>query len=359
MGAPRRIVVDALQVARRYSGVGRQVLALGAALHDLPDGIELELRCCADAADVLGPAFPDTTRVVTPLASSMPRWRRILAQQLRFPLRDGRDTLLVCLGDQGPVAGRARVLLVVNDVRRLVQRDGTPWAERAFYRAVVPGAVRHATVVATISEFSRGEILAATGRDALVVSQCPPPRPVLPRADDGFFLVVAARRPHKALETAVEALALLEEPQRRTLVFAGPEEGRADALHALAARLGVAVELRGWVSEADLEELYAGAALAIFPSRYEGYGLPVAECMARGVPAVASAIPAHLEIVGETGARTFEPGNATALAAALRSLAAPAARAQLGAAGHERIAALYGRGPGWRDAVLGAIARTD
>jgi glycosyltransferase involved in cell wall biosynthesis len=354
----RRIVVDALQVAREYSGVGRQVLAIGAALHDLPAGVELELRCAADAAPALAAAFPEGTRVVTPIARSHPRLRRIAAQQLRFPLRDGADTLLVCLGDQAPLFGRARILLAVNDVRRLLSPEGTGPLERLWYRTLVPRAVRRAASVVTISAFSRAQVLAATGRAATVVAQHPEPRPLRGPAE-GPLLVVGSLRPHKSPGTVVEALALLTEEERRTAVFAGPEEGRAAGLRAHAVRRGVAdwVDVRGWVGEDELDRLYAGAWAVVCPSRYEGYGLPVAESLARGIPTVASAIPAHLELVGETGARTFPAGDAAALAEVLRALAPEEERTALAAAGHARMATLRDGAPGWRDAVLSA--RTD
>jgi len=348
--------VDALQVAREFSGVGRQVLAIGAALHDLPDGIELELRCAADAAPALAAAFPPGTRVVTPIPRSHPRWRRIAAQQLLFPLRDGRDTLLVCLGDQGPLFGRARVLLGVNDVRRLLESDGTGRLERLYYRALVPPAMRRASAVVTISEFSRAQVAAVTGHAPTVVAQPPDPRPARPPAD-GPMLVVGSLRPYKSAETVIEALAVLREEERRSVVFVGPGEGRAGILGAHAARFGVSrwVDVRGWVGDDELERLYADASIVVCPSRYEGYGLPVAESLARGIATVASAIPAHREIVGETGARTFPPGDAVALAEALRTLAPEEARAALGAAGHARMAELRAASaPTWRDVVLSA-----
>lgn len=320
-----RIVVDALQVSREPTGVGRQALAIGEALRDIP---HVELHCPKDAA----PLFAGTyAHVFTPISSSRPRLRRIIVQQLRA-LREGPDVVHVALGDQSPLYTRARVAAVVNDVRRLTTRDGTSLLERSWYRLMVRRTVRRADVLLTISEFTRGELQRLFGRDATVVAHHAPMRADAPavRADDAPLLVVGAARPYKGLDTVADALALMERPPR--VVTAGP-----------------ATEL-GWVDAGRLEELYGEARALIAPSRYEGYDLPVAEAMARGLPVVASAIPAHLEVGGDA-ILTFPPGDAAALAGALRTLDDPARRAELGAASLAR-ARTFG-GLGWREAILG------
>jgi glycosyltransferase involved in cell wall biosynthesis len=355
-----RIVLDALQVPAEFSGVGRQALGIGAQLHDLPPRLELEVRCPADVRPLLEPAFPSRTRFRTPVRRSRPRLLRLLYQQLLAPLADPRSTLLVCLGDQGPVWGRAPVLLVVNDVRRLVRPETSGALERWFYRLLVPLAVRHATVVATISEFSARELAQALGtqRAVRVVAHHPQPRAAAPHQSpaDGHILTVGALRPYKGAETAIDALAALEPGERPELVLAGPVEGRGAALaeRARAGGAGDRVRILGWLGEPELERLYEAALATVNPSTYEGYGLPVAESLARGLPTVASDIPPHREI-GGAAVLYFEPGDVRTLAECLRRLVRdPELRAGLARSALERARELQQARPTWRELILDA-----
>jgi glycosyltransferase involved in cell wall biosynthesis len=358
----RRIVVDALQVAGTPTGVGRQALAIGAALAELPDRFELELRCARATAPLLSAAFPPRTRVRTPIAASKPRARRVLRQLVVQPLLDGRDSLLVCLGDQGPVLGRARVLLVVNDVRRLAAPETSAGAERLWYRLVVPRAVGHAGTVVTISESSKAEIERLLGASALVVAQHPRPAVAEPAEtpDGGPLVVVGALRRYKGLQTVVDALALLTPTERRHVVVCGPDEDRCSedlTRRAVAAGVDEWFELRGWVGERELTQLLASAAATVNPSLHEGYGFGVAESLARGLPTVASAIPSHLEIGGDA-ILSFSAGDPRSLADALRRLGDRAARLDLGARALQRSCELALAGPRWSDVILAAAMRS-
>jgi glycosyltransferase involved in cell wall biosynthesis len=327
-----RILVDTLQVPAEFTGVGRQALNIGEQLRDPPAGVAIELRCTAEARGVLESAFPPGTRVSTPIPRSRPRLRRIAYQQLVGPVVDGRDVLVICLGDQAPLWGRARRLVVVNDVRRLTHPATSSRLEGLYYRTLVPLAVRRADEVATISDFSRGELERVLGRPVTVVAHHPPPRVRTPAAApaDGHLLVVGALRSYKGVETVIDALSLLAPEARRRTVFVGPGEGREADVAGYARARGVAelVELTGWIPDAELERLYDGAAATVNPSTYEGYGLPVAESLGRGLPTVASSIPPHRE-VGDDAVLWFEPGNAAELAAQLARLDDDALRREL------------------------------
>src|SRR5204862_7098793 len=129
------------------------------------------------------------------------------------------------------------------------------------------------------------------------------------------------------------------------VVVAGPTEGRAHGLRDLAERLGVAaqVELAGWVDESTLQRLYETAVATVSPSSYEGYGLPVAESLAYGLPTIASDIPAPREVAGEAAAY-FPVGDAAALAGRLRAVLSDPAAA--------RPPAQELPSGGWRELVL-------
>ena len=104
-------------------------------------------------------------------------------------------------------------------------------------------------------------------------------------------LSVSAKRPHKNLSRLIGALALIPVERRPVLVLPGYSTRHEDQLRRRAAELGVTGDVRflAWVDQAELEGLYSAAACFVFPSLMEGFGLPVLEAMARGVPVSCSA----------------------------------------------------------------------
>lgn len=144
-------------------------------------------------------------------------------------------------------------------------------------------------------------------------------------------LCVAAVRPHKNQELLVRALPSL--PDDVVVVLAGRREPYADQVERTARELGVADRLRlpGYLSDAELEALWRLADCAVFPTRSEGFGLPVLEAMARSLPVACSDIPVLREVGGELP-RYFDPADPAAAARAISAAAAPesAERARAG-----------------------------
>jgi glycosyltransferase involved in cell wall biosynthesis len=358
----RRVLVDALQVAPEFSGIGRRIEEMGAGLAADPPGPPVALRCPRDAAARLRRAFPGGTELEAPLKSSRPRLRRIAYQQIVAPLRDAASTLLVCPGDQAPLWGRAPLVFVIHDVRRLTDPQTSGGRlEALYYRLVLRAGARRAARVLTISEFSRQEILRTLDPSCPVevVASHPPPRGRAAQPDGAdTFVVVGALRRYKGLETVVDALA--RNGRQAKVVCVGGEEGssgEADRLRARARELGVEARFRiaGWVPDEELAELLSGCAGTISASAYEGYGMPVAESLAAGLPTIASDIPAHREVAGEA-ALYFPPGDADALAAALARVAGDAGlRAELAARAAERAARLAGQTGSWGEAIAASL----
>jgi glycosyltransferase involved in cell wall biosynthesis len=168
------------------------------------------------------------------------------------------------------------------------------------------------------------------------------PDPAAPRDPDEILCVARASDPNKGVRTLIEALALLPEPARVTLVDDDHPESPA---RRRAAELGVGHRLRiaGRVPSQDLVALYQRAALVAVPSRFEGFGLPAAEAMACGTPVVAAAAGALPEVVRRGGGGVLVPrDDPQALAKAIASLLEqPAARQELGARGRLGIAQAY------------------
>src|SRR4029078_5120040 len=145
-------VVGAWQVGAAPPGVARLVEGVLRDLADLPPQFAVEVRCTRESSSQFAAACAPGVRIRTPLPRSRPRWRRIFYQQLVAPVRDDAHTVLVCVGDQAPVWGRAQVLLCVNVARRVLCPQTSAPLEGPFSRALVPRAARHAAVLATISD---------------------------------------------------------------------------------------------------------------------------------------------------------------------------------------------------------------
>jgi glycosyltransferase involved in cell wall biosynthesis len=158
---------------------------------------------------------------------------------------------------------------------------------------------------------------------------------------DGYLLSLATLEPRKGLDVLLAALATPAAPDLPLLVVGQPGWGGVDPL-AEAARLGVPegrVRVLGRLADADLAVVLSRATALATPSRAEGFGLPLLEAMAAGVPVVSSDAPALVEVGG--GAAVVVPrDDPEALAVALADVAGDAQlRAKLSAAGRERATA--------------------
>jgi glycosyltransferase involved in cell wall biosynthesis len=211
--------------------------------------------------------------------------------------------------------------------------------DRFFFRAMVPRSVRRADRVLAVSQRTKEDLVEHYGvaADKIVVT----PNgiddafgPEGPRRNGPpYLLFVGALQPRKDPLTAIEALSLANTDAN--LVLAGPDKGARDDAARAVGRLGLRqrVEFTGHVEKNELAALYRGAACLVFPSRYEGFGLPVVEAMASGTPVVATAAGAVPEVAGDA-AILVEPGNPVALAGGIER--ALADRERLVRAGLER-----------------------
>jgi alpha-1,3-rhamnosyl/mannosyltransferase len=154
-----------------------------------------------------------------------------------------------------------------------------------------------------------------------------------------YALFVGTIEPRKNLDRLLEAWAGLKRSLREEfdLVVAGPPGWSSEST---LARLGAAPGVRylGYVPESELPPLTAGAAVFLYPSLYEGFGLPVAQAMACGVPVVASGVSALPEVVGEAGLLVDPQSVAEIRAAVERLLLSPSLRAGLAVRARQRAA---------------------
>jgi glycosyltransferase involved in cell wall biosynthesis len=191
------------------------------------------------------------------------------------------------------------------------------------FKLFVRRAVRRAERVFAISERTKRDLveLYGTAPEKIVVTPLAPDPAFKPAGDhDSFLLFVSAIEPRKDPLAAIDAANAVG----RKLVVVGPRKD--EELAAELARRGA--DVRGYVPKEELVELYQRAACLLFPSRYEGFGLPVVEAMACGTPVVAAADPAMQEVAGD--AAIFTDDLADGVRRALGD------RERLAAAGIER-----------------------
>jgi glycosyltransferase involved in cell wall biosynthesis len=200
-----------------------------------------------------------------------------------------------------PPALPCPAVLTVQDLS--FERDPTVMVrrERLLFKAVVPWSARRAAHVFAISERTRDDLveLYRIPDEKITVTPLAPDPSFSPDADgghDGYLLFVSAIEPRKDPLAALAAARAAGLP----LVAVGPER---DPSLARALREGGA-DVRGYVPQPELVRLYRRAACLVFPTRYEGFGLPAAEAMACGTPVVARPDAAVREVVGEAGVLT-------------------------------------------------------
>ena len=222
-------------------------------------------------------------------------------------------------------------------------------------RVLVPLAARTADRVITDSQAAAADVRRYLGsprapgrrrarRRRLADVHAAEPEAVLrARHDLGerqVVLSVSAKRPHKNLMRLLEALAAIDAraaPGRRHSRLPTPYEA---VLRERAETLGVLGDMRflDWVSGPELEGLYALSAAFVFPSLFEGFGLPVLEAMRRGVPVACSDRSSLPEVAGDA-ALLFDPDDPQAIRVAIeRILGDPAEAERLRAAGREQAA---------------------
>jgi glycosyltransferase involved in cell wall biosynthesis len=200
--------------------------------------------------------------------------------------------------------------------------------DRITFKTVVPRAVRRAGHVIAVSEATKRDIVDLYGIASEKVTVIPhgvdPAFAPGPREGAEFVLFVGAVQARKDPLAAAGAAAAVGLP----LVVVGPEK-EPELAGELRAR---GVDVRGFVQQAELVQLYRDAAALILPSRFEGFGVPVLEAMASGTPVVLSGDAALAEVAGEAGVYAEDGDFASALRRAL------AERPRFAAAGIARAA---------------------
>jgi glycosyltransferase involved in cell wall biosynthesis len=359
-----RIGLDVTSALTQGGGIGRYTRELVRALAALDNG-RFTLHLFA-AKQIAPPAVPDPLPVAphiqlnaAPLDES---WLYRLWYRARLPapvqwvtgpldLFHSPDFVLP------PTSGRIPTLLTVHDLSFVHYPAVYPAKLVSYLNRVVPWSVRRATHVLADSE--------ATRQDLMAVWQVPPEKVTVlysgvdeqfrPVADEGAITAVRARyqlddtpylltvgtvQPRKNYQMLIRAFAPIAAVWPHNLYIAGGKGWLYEAMMQEVEQQGLTGRVRflGFVDDADLPALYSGATLFLFPSLYEGFGLPLLEAMGCGLPVISSDASSLPEVAGET-AVLLPPHQPQPWTDAMQTLLAdPSRRQQLRAAGLRRAA---------------------
>jgi glycosyltransferase involved in cell wall biosynthesis len=328
-----RFAVDAHAIGRHLTGNEVYVRSLLKAFADQSQGNEIVAYVSADdAKTTLSP------RILTRRVSSNPFFR--LGFELAMKVRQDRPDLLH-VQYTAPVGCTVPVVVSVHDVSFLEHPEYFTRARAMQLQRTVRRTVKKAERILTGTEFSRASILKVYGdldEDKVVVvpnAAAAEFRPVsreaaaaAVRARHGipgpFVLTVGDLQPRKNHVGLIRAFAELVKahPQlKHELVLAGKETWFADRVRAAAVESGVAGRIRfcGFVSDQELLNLYNACEIFVFPSFYEGFGLPALEAMACGRAVACSCTSALPEVV-DSAAVLFDPYDQAEVVRALKDL---------------------------------------
>jgi glycosyltransferase involved in cell wall biosynthesis len=284
-----------------------------------------------------------------------------LWEQTLLPLAASRSRAIYCPANAAPFLTK-RIVLVLHDLAALRHPDWYSAQFATYHRFALPRLARRAQRLITPSEFSRRELVDELAIDPGRITVVPNgvDDRFSPAADAGpvrrayglerpYVLLVGTRITRKNLG-ALAAVRRRLDGLGLELVSAG--SGRHWSRRGEAA----AVRTLGYVPERHLPGLYAGAVALAMPSLYEGFGLPVLEAMASGVPVVAANRAALPETCGGA-ALLADPDDGDAFAEAVGTAATDdAVRANLVSAGLERASRFsWDRAAAATDAVIGEV----
>ena len=337
---PLKVGLNLVFLASRGGGSARYGMELPGALLAAEPSTEVHVFVSRDApAELRAQPWSENVRWVRlPVPIAGPPVHA-LAQFTALPLlarARGLD-VLHSPANWGPVVtpGVASIVSLLDLVwlHRPAEWSPSPRVRRNM-RLLVGHSLRHADRVLALSHAAANDIVRTLGvaPERLTVTprgvRWPEKVPSISEAEArtrfelgtaAVVLCVAQKRPYKNLDSLVRALPELGDDA--VLVLPGASTAYEHELRVLAERLGVAPRVRfpDWVSEEELDALYALSRAFVLPSHSEGFGLPVLEAMTRGVPVACANVSALPEVAGDA-ALLFDPRRQEAVTAAVRRL---------------------------------------
>jgi glycosyltransferase involved in cell wall biosynthesis len=320
---------------------GMEVVArelIPALLAAAPAGMRFTAFINREAAAAGDGPWGELLPAVTVPVNARNRVQWVLGEQALLPrlaARAGVD-LVHSLASTAPLWGRFRRVVTVHDLIYAHFPEAHAGIREKGMKVLVPGAVRRSHRVIADSHSTRNDLVGLLdvspdrvdvvplGLGAIRRAKPLPEAQARARHDlcgRRVALSLSAKRPHKNLLALIGALARIPTEDRPVLVLAGYPTAHEIELRRRAQDLGVDEDVRfpGWVPTPELEALWELADAFVFPSLYEGFGLPVLEAMARSVPVACSNASSLPEVAGDA-ALLFDPHDETAIASALLRL---------------------------------------
>src|SRR5579864_1666718 len=266
---------------------------------------------------------PDRSNFVCaqqPLRASF-RPARIVWEQLILPfaVQKHRLDLLFNPGFTGPLVCSCPMVTVFHDLQHKRHPEYFRWFDLPFWRFFLWASARRSRGLIAVSVATRDDLLRYYGASAAVIHHGVEWQffeVAKRRQPRDYLLCVSTSHPHKNLDRLLRVYKGAKDMPG--LVITGVRGFAAKDVEKLA---GGSVRLTGWIPRDQLYELFRGARGFIYPSTFEGFGMPVLEAMAAGVPVACSDIPPLREVAGST-VHYFDPSSDTALRDALERLAA-------------------------------------
>lgn len=342
-----RVAVDARLVTYQRAGIGNYVLSLLDGMRSTPAPPEIEVLVSRKDSDIAA-ALPGIRR----RRCWTPPHHRFEQLALAIEIAPIRCDVYHAPDFIPPFLRRVPAVVTVHDLAFL-RLPGLLTDQSRRYYGQIGRAVQSATRIIAVSEATRRDLIelvgAPAGRIDLVYEAAD--RRYRRSADDEiararsahglpdeYFLFVGTREPRKNLPRLLAAYARAQAPGRPDLAIVGRRGWLADDLADQAHALGIAnrVHFLGGLPPEQIVPLYSGAVGLVFPSLYEGFGLPAVEAMACGTPVIASTAGSLPEIVGSAGL-LVDPFDIDALAdAMIRLWREHDLRAELGTRGLAR-----------------------
>ncbi len=357
----RRVGLNAMWLVPGVVGGSEEYTTrlLNAIVSDPPSDVDLTLFVNSSFPDAY-PELVDRFRTEVAPISGHRKALRVGAETSWLGMRTrhlGLD-LVHHMGGILPAWRPAPCILTIHDLQPLVLPEHFAAPKRIFNRFTVPRSVRAARLIVTLTEYTKADLTARLGTapDRIVV--VPPGfgrgnggddveitpgghvRATYALGDHPFFVFPAITYPHKNHLMLLRAFSDLhrQHPDVLLVLTSGESQMEEDVTDAIV-RFGLTRHVRrlGRIPEAHLTALYREAVALTFPSRYEGFGLPVLEAMAAGCPVLASDSTALPETVGGAGL-LLDPTRPSAWTDAMAHVLTDAAsRSALVAAGFARI----------------------
>jgi glycosyltransferase involved in cell wall biosynthesis len=330
------IILDARTATDHFPGIGRYVVNLASALQRVAPDLDVALlRDPSRSAQRLAlPALPMLDCTVSPFALSQ-QWR------VRSILRQSHAAVYHSAYYLMPYAPSVPSLVTCYDLIPLIYPQYFSATQRLIFRTAHALALRTARITLAISESTKHDLIRFFHIDPrrIIVTPLaadahfqPPSRTAIDRVrgayalPDRYVLYFGSNKPHKNVPRLVEAFAQLRIGGHGSgigLVIAGHWDQRYPQAKDLIEELNLKERVRfiGPVKDDDLPALYGGAEVFVFPSEYEGFGLPVLEAMACGAPVICSNRSSLPEVAGDA-ALLCDPDETSAWTQAMGQLIA-------------------------------------